>query len=157
MQQTVMINNLTIDAFHFHHDIVVKDGKQLQKVSFDFQVTSTDYHNVTTALDANDFSVSVPVKNLDFSAVIDNYGSSITDVYDEGNLRVFHLELIEKRRDQNSMECGGVMDVISQDRDTSGSAVWYISSRSIHTRRIRFIHSRQCDRHGFTVCFAYDE
>ncbi|HLR09539.1 MAG TPA: DUF3219 family protein [Bacillota bacterium] len=99
MQQTVMINNLTIDAFHFHHDIVVKDGKQLQKVSFDFQVTSTDYHNVTTALYANDFIVNVPGKNLEFSAVIDNYATSITNLYEEGNVGDFHLELIEKRRD----------------------------------------------------------
>src|SRR5699024_8655822 len=33
------------------------------------------------------------------------------------------------------------MDAISQDRDTSGSAVWYISSRSIHTSLIGFILS----------------
>lgn len=59
-------------------------------------VTHEQYHDVTTLLYENDFIVDIPEKGIQFSAVISNYSTSVTNLYKAGTEGEFHLELIEK-------------------------------------------------------------
>lgn len=94
----VLINETAIDATGFKQTIVTDEvtNQKLQKVIFDFKVTSNMYHDMTVLLYGNDFAVKVPEENLTFHATILNYSTSITDLYQENEVGDFHLELIEK-------------------------------------------------------------
>lgn len=97
MSEMVIIDGLTIDALNFQEETVKKAGSELKKVSFDFKVTTEDYHDVTTLLYKNNFRVKVPGKRLEFPAVIHNYSTSITNLYEAGAVGDFKLELIEQK------------------------------------------------------------
>lgn len=94
----VILNETTIDAINFYEETVTdrKSKKELQKVKFNFQVSSSIYHDITTLLYKNDFDVKVPEKNLEFKATIHNYSTSITNLYNAGEVGEFYLELVEK-------------------------------------------------------------
>ncbi|WP_067726602.1 DUF3219 family protein [Oceanobacillus damuensis] len=96
MNITVMINELTIDATDLHVESVNVNGNEFKKVRFDFKVASEDYHEITTLLYKNDFNVKIPEKNIEFPAVINNYSTSITNLYEADAVGDFILELIEK-------------------------------------------------------------
>lgn len=91
MNRKVWINNYPIEARNFK-----KGSAERTKVSFDFTVTHEDYHDVTTLLYENDFTVKVPDENLEFRATISNYSTSVTNLYKEGEEGEFRLELVEK-------------------------------------------------------------
>lgn len=61
-----------------------------------FQVTHADYHDVTTLLYKNDFLVDIPAQGINMRAIIQNYSTSIDDLYQEGATGTFYLELIEQ-------------------------------------------------------------
>lgn len=96
MNQKVIINDLTINAVNYHEETVTKEGEDLLKIGFDFKVRSDESHDVTTLLYKNDFTVQVPGRNIEFSATIHKYSTSITNLYEEGAVGDFKLELIEK-------------------------------------------------------------
>lgn len=91
LQQKIIINDYPIEAINvkFEHE-------KHYKLSFDFIVTHDQYHDVTTILYKKDFTVEVPHENIQFSAVISNYATSVTNLYEIGAEGEFHLELIEK-------------------------------------------------------------
>ncbi|RYG72280.1 DUF3219 family protein [Lentibacillus lipolyticus] len=91
MEQTIIINDMALNATN-----VQVEGQARKTLRFDFQVTHDMYHDVTTLLYANDFVVKVPAKSLEFSAVITNYSTSITNLYEPGAVGDFRLELTEK-------------------------------------------------------------
>ncbi len=91
MQQKIIINDYPIEAKN-----VQLEHADLYKLTFDFIVTHEQYHNITTLLYKNDFNVEVPNENIQFSAVISNYSTSVTNLYEAGAEGDFHLELIEK-------------------------------------------------------------
>lgn len=92
----ILINDLSITATNFKEEFIKEDEKNRRKISFDFEVRSDQSHEVTTLLYKNSFLVKVPEKGVVFPAVIYNYSTSITDLYVEGNVGIFSLELIEK-------------------------------------------------------------
>jgi hypothetical protein len=98
MTQKVIINEVSIDATSFYEDTVQNKAgdNSRRKIGFDFKVTSSDYHEITTLLYANDFIVEVPEKDLKFQATIQSYSTSITNLYEENAVGDFKLELIEK-------------------------------------------------------------
>lgn len=93
MKQKIVINGYTIEVFDLTKTVVQNEKI---KVSFAFEVTSEDYHDVTTLLYKNDFMVKVPDEDLEFPAVITNYSTSITNLYEQGAVGTFKVELIEK-------------------------------------------------------------
>lgn len=93
MKQKVLINGYPIQALSIQKT-TLKDGRI--KVSLEFEVASEEYHDVTTLLYKNDFIVKVPDEHLEFPAVISNYSTSITNLYEQGAIGEFKLELIEK-------------------------------------------------------------
>ncbi|MBP1968403.1 hypothetical protein J2Z83_000495 [Virgibacillus natechei] len=96
MNQKVIINDLAINAMNYQEETVTEEGKDLFKIGFDFKVTSSDYHDVTTLLYKNDFTVKVPGRNINLYATIYNYSTSITNLYEEDAVGDFKLELMEK-------------------------------------------------------------
>ncbi|WP_044477067.1 DUF3219 family protein [Oceanobacillus massiliensis] len=96
MNEKVWINELELDAKNYQEETVSRDGRELLKIVFEFEVTSKDYHDVTVHLYKNDFIVRVPERNLEFSAVIHQYSTSITNLYEAEAVGEFKLELIEK-------------------------------------------------------------
>lgn len=90
MRKKVLINEYAIDANNFQKEVANR-----RKISFTFTVTHNDYHDITTLLYKNDFIVNVPTENLQFAATITNYSTSITNLYEEGAVGTFQLELTE--------------------------------------------------------------
>jgi Protein of unknown function (DUF3219) len=85
----ILVNRLTIDTEF------VKNGKKHKKIALDFKVSSRDYHDITTLLYENWFVVKVPSENLEFTASIHTYSTSLTNLYEEGAVGGFQLELVE--------------------------------------------------------------
>ncbi|WP_405099557.1 DUF3219 family protein [Oceanobacillus sp. FSL H7-0719] len=98
MSIEIQIDHVILSATNFSQHAVLRDEEELRRISFDFNVDSDAYHEITTLLYKNDFLVKVPEKELEFPAVIHNYSTSITNLYVEGNVGEFSLELIEKNK-----------------------------------------------------------
>jgi len=92
----VKINGITLQVENLTKNIIHKAEKEALLISFEFQVKSEDYHDITTLLYKNDFHVEIPDEELDFQAVIYNYSTSITNLYEENNIGEFKLGLIEQ-------------------------------------------------------------
>lgn len=98
MQTTVFIDETEIKADNFEKTLVSNSeaGKDLYKISFDFKVTSEDYHDIAVLLYRMDFIVRLPEEDLEFPASISNYSTSVTNLYIENQIADYRLELIEK-------------------------------------------------------------
>jgi hypothetical protein len=70
----------------------------LHKITIDFKVTSEDYHDVAVLLYEGTFDVKVPSQNLSFRGTIQEYSTSITNLYEKGNVGDYHLSLLEVDR-----------------------------------------------------------
>lgn len=92
MTKRILINDYPIEAEEL--EVSIKSAQK--KVSLVFQVTHTDYHDITTLLYQNDFMVDIPEQQLRFPAMIQNYSTSIDNLYQENTVGIFRLELIEK-------------------------------------------------------------
>ncbi len=64
-------------------------------VSVKFNVTSEDYHDVTTLLYEEVFNVSVPEKDMRFKGVITNYLTSLDNLYEEGQVGEYQVTFTE--------------------------------------------------------------
>lgn len=69
----------------------------LYDICVDFKVTSDDYHAMTTLLYEGEFDVKVPEKEWAFRGRIQQYATSITNLYIEGQVGDYHLCLREMR------------------------------------------------------------
>lgn len=98
MISQIILDNTPLSVENFTHTTLPDEDSPdvLRHISFDFEVTSEDYHDITTLLYKNDFNVTIPGKNIQFDATISNYSTSITNLYEEGQTGDFHLELEEK-------------------------------------------------------------
>ena len=96
MSIEVQLDDLIISATTVHEEVLNQNGKGRRKLSIDFRVSNEQYHEVTSKLYENDFTVKVVEKGLAFPAEIFNYYTSITNLYNQGAVGDFHLELIER-------------------------------------------------------------
>lgn len=98
MVEKVILNDTPFTITNFHEETVVDQatGKELKRIGFDFEVTSDEYHDVTTLLYENDFRVEVPENDLDFQAAISFYSTSLTNLYEKDQVSDYKLELTEK-------------------------------------------------------------
>lgn len=92
MTKRILINDYPIETEVL--EVSIKSAQK--KVSLVFQVTHADYHDITTLLYQNDFTVDIPEQQLRFPAVIQNYSTSIDNLYQENAVGIFRLELTEK-------------------------------------------------------------
>jgi len=69
--------------------------KDLQLISVVFNVTSEDYHDIATLLYRDTFDVKVPEQDLAFRGSIHQYSTSITNLYEKGQLGEYKLSILE--------------------------------------------------------------
>lgn len=98
MNTIVWIDDTEIAALNFLEETTTDSasGKPRKKITFDFKVTSAEYHDIAVLLYKMDFRIRVPQKELDFPASISNYSTSITNLYKENQVADYKLELTEK-------------------------------------------------------------
>lgn len=98
METIVWIDERPIHATDFKKELLKVPGSvaDVTKISFSFEVSSEKYHDTAVLLYKNDFQVRVPELNLELPATIHNYATDLTDLYKEGQVADYYLELIEK-------------------------------------------------------------
>jgi hypothetical protein len=87
----IFLNDTLIKIVHYDEEKV--DG--LNKITVDFNVTSEEYHDVTTLLYKGTFDVLVPERDLSFRGTIQQYSTSFTNLYIKGQVGDFKLSLLE--------------------------------------------------------------
>ncbi|SDI63795.1 DUF3219 family protein [Natribacillus halophilus] len=92
MVNEVLLNNYPIKVESYDEEENV-DG--LYKITIEFKVTSTEYHDITTLLYEGTFDIKVPERDLAFRGTIQQYFTSITNLYIEGQVGDYTLSLIE--------------------------------------------------------------
>jgi hypothetical protein len=94
----IQLNDQIFDALSFSEESIIDpiSRKSRRKIIFDFKVTSENYHDVAVLLYEMEFHVRIPEKDLGFQASISNYSTSVTNLYLDGQVADYHLELIEK-------------------------------------------------------------
>ena len=88
----IILNNYRISVKEYEE----KQTKDGDLISVTFDVTSEDYHDVTTLLYEGTFHVKIPERNREFQGTIQEYSTSITNLYEKGNVGEFKLSLLEK-------------------------------------------------------------
>ncbi|MFB3167076.1 DUF3219 family protein [Neobacillus sp. 179-C4.2 HS] len=91
MVNEIVLNETTIKVNKYDEE---KEG-DLHKISVEFNVTSEDYHDITTLLYKGTFDVKVPDRDLSFRASIQQYSTSFTNLYIKGQVGEFKLQLLE--------------------------------------------------------------
>ncbi|MEH7382230.1 DUF3219 family protein [Bacillus sp. JJ1533] len=89
----IYLNDYKLNVTGYHEEL--KNNLLLVKV--DFKVTSEDYHDVTTLLYQGNFKLKVPEKNRDCKVTIQEYSTSITNLYEKEQVGDFTLTLREIR------------------------------------------------------------
>ncbi len=97
MVTEVILNNVSIRVTGYQEEVITdkKTGKELYKIILDFKVRSEEYHRITTLLYEKTFDVKVPERKLEFRGTINNYSTSVTNLYKENAVGDYKLELIE--------------------------------------------------------------
>ncbi|MCY9589468.1 DUF3219 domain-containing protein [Paenibacillus chitinolyticus] len=67
----------------------------LHKVSVDFNVTSEEYHDISTLLYSGTFDVEIPERDLTFRGTIYEYSTSLTNLYVKDQVGQYKLTLME--------------------------------------------------------------
>ncbi|HLR67076.1 DUF3219 family protein [Virgibacillus alimentarius] len=87
MVNQIILNNYSISV----KDYEEKKAKDGDVISVTFDVASEAYHDVTTLLYEGTFDVKVPERDLKFKGTIQEYSTSITNLYEKGNVGEFQL------------------------------------------------------------------
>lgn len=91
MVREIILDDTSIHVESFKED---KDGN-LKRICIEFKVTSEDYHAITTLLYKGTFDIEVPVREIMFTGDIQEYATSITNLYKKGQVGDFRLCLRE--------------------------------------------------------------
>jgi Protein of unknown function (DUF3219) len=90
----IVLNDTSIKIYKYEEE---KEG-HLHKISVEFNVTSEEYHDITTLLYKGTFDVKVPERDLSFRASIQQYSTSFTNLYIKGQIGEFKLSLLEVKK-----------------------------------------------------------
>ncbi|MCG7336731.1 YkvR family protein [Sporosarcina sp. ACRSM] len=95
MTSEILLNDTVIHLNRYEEEKV----NGYYKISVEFDVTSEDYHDITTLLYKGTFDVKVPERNIAFRGTIQEYSTSITNLYVKGQVGQYKLTLIETEKD----------------------------------------------------------
>lgn len=93
MIKEIILNDQVIQVSQYEETNI----NGLHQISLEFQVTSNDYHDITTLLYKGEFEVKVPENSLEFRGRITEYSTSVTNLYERGQVGIFKLVLLEKK------------------------------------------------------------
>ncbi|WP_204256314.1 DUF3219 family protein [Mammaliicoccus sciuri] len=96
MVEHIYLDETQIPLTYFEDETV--DG--LYKVTIEFNVPSEAYHDIAVLLYRGHFDVEVPAKDKKFKGEIFNYSTSLTNLYEDNQVAVYRLVLIEIQEDQ---------------------------------------------------------
>ncbi|MFJ7827572.1 DUF3219 family protein [Psychrobacillus sp. NPDC096623] len=88
----MILDNTLIKVNHYEEEKV----NGLYQISVVFNVTSEDYHDIATLLYKGKFDVTVPETGIFFRGTIQKYSTSITNLYEKGQVGEYKLSLLEK-------------------------------------------------------------
>ena len=91
MVKEIILDNTLIKINHYEAEKV----NGLHYISVEFDVTSEEYHDIATLLYKGTFEVTVPDSVLFFRGTIQKYSTSITNLYEEGQVGKYKLSLLE--------------------------------------------------------------
>lgn len=91
MIKEIILDDTFIKVNHYE-SIKVND---LHLISVIFNVTSEDYHDIAVLLYKGTFDVKVPEQDLAFKGSIHQYSTSITNLYEKGQVGEYKLSLLE--------------------------------------------------------------
>jgi hypothetical protein len=87
----IILNETSIRVYKYDEEI--ENG--LIKITVQFNVSSEEYHDITTLLYNGTFNVKIPERELSFRASIHQYSTSFTNLYIKGQVGEFTLSLLE--------------------------------------------------------------
>lgn len=93
MVKEILLNDRSIQVTSYKKEKV----NRLNKLTVQFNVTSEEYHDVTTLLYKGTFDVKVPEHNWQFRGSIQQYSTSFTNLYEKGQVGEFTLSLLESQ------------------------------------------------------------
>lgn len=96
MISEIHLNQTPIKVYSFKEE--ERDG--LHKISVSFKVTSEAYHDIATLLYHEVFDVYVPERKLHFKGRITNYHTSITNLYQRGQVGDYHVTFMEIKKEK---------------------------------------------------------
>lgn len=96
MISNIILNNTVIPVYNFEENS--QDG--LLNIVVDFKVTSDNYHDIVTLLYKGVFDVNIPEKGIAFKGTIQEYYTSITNLYKKGEVGDYHLSLLEVKNNE---------------------------------------------------------
>ncbi|KGR74801.1 DUF3219 family protein [Ureibacillus sinduriensis] len=91
MVKKIKLNDTVIPIENYEERIV----EGLHNIIIDFKVKSEDYHDIAVLLYEGTFNVVIPEKDLMFKGSIQQYSTSITNLYEEGQIGDYHVSLLE--------------------------------------------------------------
>lgn len=86
-----MLNNTVIPIIKYVETTV----NGLHKIDIEFKVTSEGYHDIAVLLYEGTFRITVPDKDLSFKGTIQQYFTSITNLYEKGQVGDYSVTLLE--------------------------------------------------------------
>ncbi|WP_186577232.1 DUF3219 family protein [Aquibacillus kalidii] len=92
-----MVTEIYLDDYLLHltkYDEEIENN--INKITVVFKVTHEQYHDVSTLLYRGSFHVKVPKRDLEFKGKIVNYSTSITNLYNKGEVGEFRVTLLEE-------------------------------------------------------------
>ena len=89
----ILLNDTVILVTSYHEET----NNGLHKIIITFKVTSEEYHDIATLLYQGTFDVKVPGRGLAFRGTIQEYSTSITNLYEKGNVGEYRVCLKEVR------------------------------------------------------------
>lgn len=95
----VLVKEIILNDTHIQLDSYNEEKENgLHKISVQFKVTSDEYHDITTLLYKGTFEVKVPERALAFRGTIQQYSTSVTNLYEKGQVGDFKLCLLEVKK-----------------------------------------------------------
>lgn len=91
MVKKIKLNETVIPLEKYEETIA--DG--LHKIQIEFKVTSEDYHDIAVLLYEGTFTITVPEKDFTFKGTIQQYSTSITNLYEKGQIGDYSVTLLE--------------------------------------------------------------
>ncbi|MRX71537.1 DUF3219 family protein [Bacillus lacus] len=94
MVHEILLNGTSISV----HRFAERKVDSLKEISIGFEVTHERYHEITTLLYKGTFDVTVPEKQISFRGAIREYSTSVTNLYEKGQVGDFSLTLLEVKK-----------------------------------------------------------
>ncbi|MEH7415380.1 DUF3219 family protein [Neobacillus drentensis] len=91
MVNELILNDTVIKLDHYEEEKI----NNIYRITVTFKVTSADYHDITTLLYKGTFNVKIPERKLAFRGAIQQYSTSLTNLYEKDQVGVFKLSLLE--------------------------------------------------------------